>query len=185
MARDLTGPVPTYKPAGDITYLRTGQGWLSLATAVDLNTRMVVGWAMPGRMAADTAARPPGRPAGAATRPKGHLPQRPQQPARLGAAGVVGQGKRRGARLRWHRQPPRRRGGRVLPRDPQGRDVLPPPVYHARGGEVRRDRLIGSCYNRRRPHPTIGYRVPADVMDESFERLEGALSEPREVLRAA
>ena len=45
--------------------------------------------------------------------------------------------------------------------------------------------FIGSCYNRRRPHSTIGYRVPADVMDESFERFEGALSEPREVLRAA
>ena len=45
--------------------------------------------------------------------------------------------------------------------------------------------LIGSCYNRRRPHPTIGYRVPADVMDESFGRFESALSEPGEVLRAA
>ena len=43
--RDLTGPVPTYKLAGDITYLRTGQGWLFLATVVDLNARMVAGWA--------------------------------------------------------------------------------------------------------------------------------------------
>jgi len=29
---------------GGITYLRTGQGWLYLATVIDLTTRMVVGW---------------------------------------------------------------------------------------------------------------------------------------------
>ena len=45
--------------------------------------------------------------------------------------------------------------------------------------------FIELCYNRRRPHLTIGYRVPADVMDEFFERFESALSKPREVLRAA
>ena len=45
--------------------------------------------------------------------------------------------------------------------------------------------FIESYYNRRCPHSTIGYRVPADVMDEFFERFESALSEPREVLRAA
>ena len=31
---------------GDITYLRTGEGWCYLATVIDLCTRMVVGWAM-------------------------------------------------------------------------------------------------------------------------------------------
>lgn len=45
--------------------------------------------------------------------------------------------------------------------------------------------FIESYYNCKCPHSTIGYRVPADVMDEFFERFEGALSEPREVLRAA
>ena len=29
---------------GDITYLRTGQGWLYLATVIDLATRKVIGW---------------------------------------------------------------------------------------------------------------------------------------------
>ncbi|QIN29867.1 IS3 family transposase [Brevibacterium luteolum] len=29
---------------GDITYLRTGEGWLYLATVIDLATRMVIGW---------------------------------------------------------------------------------------------------------------------------------------------
>ncbi|WP_443730287.1 DDE-type integrase/transposase/recombinase [Slackia isoflavoniconvertens] len=52
--RDFTSPVPTYKLVGDITYLRTGQGWLYLATVIDLNTRMVVGWSLSERMTADT-----------------------------------------------------------------------------------------------------------------------------------
>ena len=35
---------------GDITYLRTGQGWLYLATVIDLVTRMVVGWQLATHM---------------------------------------------------------------------------------------------------------------------------------------
>ena len=35
---------------GDITYLRTGEGWLYLATVIDLATRMVVGWQMANHM---------------------------------------------------------------------------------------------------------------------------------------
>ena len=53
--RDFTSPVPTYKLVGDITYLRTGQGWLDLATVIDLCTRMVVGWSLSERMTADIA----------------------------------------------------------------------------------------------------------------------------------
>lgn len=51
--RDFTSPVPTYKLVGDITYLRTGQGWLYLSTVIDLNTRMVLGWSLSDRMTAD------------------------------------------------------------------------------------------------------------------------------------
>ena len=35
---------------GDITYLKTGEGWLYLAVWVDLGTRMVVGWQMAPHM---------------------------------------------------------------------------------------------------------------------------------------
>ncbi len=51
--RDFTSPVPTYKLVGDITYLKTKEGWLYLATVIDLCTRMVVGWAISERMTAD------------------------------------------------------------------------------------------------------------------------------------
>ena len=46
-------PVPTAVLCGDITYLRTGEGWPCLASVVDLSTRMVVGWSFSARMMAD------------------------------------------------------------------------------------------------------------------------------------
>jgi transposase InsO family protein len=39
--------------AGDITYVRTWQGWMYLATVIDLASRRVVGWAMADHMRAD------------------------------------------------------------------------------------------------------------------------------------
>jgi len=44
IGRDFTADAPGRRLVGDITYLRTGQGWLYLATVIDLATRMVVGW---------------------------------------------------------------------------------------------------------------------------------------------
>ena len=38
---------------GDITYIRTWEGWLYLATVMDLASRRVVGWAMADHMRAD------------------------------------------------------------------------------------------------------------------------------------
>jgi transposase InsO family protein len=40
---EFTAPEPGQR-LGDITYLRAGEGWLYLATVIDLATRMVVGW---------------------------------------------------------------------------------------------------------------------------------------------
>ena len=44
LGRDFTASEPGTRLVGDITYLRTGEGWLYLATVLDLATRMVVGW---------------------------------------------------------------------------------------------------------------------------------------------
>src|SRR4051812_18924590 len=48
--RDFTAEVPGHRLVGDITYLRTGEGWLYLATVIDLATRMVVGWQLADHM---------------------------------------------------------------------------------------------------------------------------------------
>lgn len=42
----FTAERPGARLAGDITYIHTGEGWLYLATVIDLCTRMVVGWSM-------------------------------------------------------------------------------------------------------------------------------------------
>jgi putative transposase len=45
LERDFAvGGAPGQRLVGDITYLKTGEGWLYLATVIDLATRMVVGW---------------------------------------------------------------------------------------------------------------------------------------------
>ena len=41
---------PGQRLVGDITYLKTGEGWLYLATVLDLATRMVVGWQLAEHM---------------------------------------------------------------------------------------------------------------------------------------
>ena len=50
IGRDFTAETPGQRLVGDITYLRTDQGWLYLATVIDLCTRMVVGWQMAEHM---------------------------------------------------------------------------------------------------------------------------------------
>lgn len=48
--RDFTAPAPGIKLVGDITYIRTWEGWLYLATVIDCCTRQVIGWSMADHM---------------------------------------------------------------------------------------------------------------------------------------
>jgi putative transposase len=50
IGRDFTAAAPATRLVGDITYLKTGEGWLYLATVIDLATRMVVGWQLADHM---------------------------------------------------------------------------------------------------------------------------------------
>jgi transposase InsO family protein len=50
LERDFTADAPGQRLVGDITYLRTGEGWLYLATVIDLATRMVIGWQLANHM---------------------------------------------------------------------------------------------------------------------------------------
>ena len=78
--RDFNPPAPNVKWCGDITYLHTGEGWLYLATVIDLFSRRVIGWAAADHMrtelvadALDDGGRDPRRPC----RRRG-VPQRPR-----------------------------------------------------------------------------------------------------------
>ena len=48
--RDFTANTPGRKLVGDITYIRTWEGWLYLATVIDCHTRAVIGWSMADNM---------------------------------------------------------------------------------------------------------------------------------------
>ena len=51
--RQFSPDAPNIAWVGDITYIRTGSGWLYLAIVLDLFSRKVVGWAMAPSMPAD------------------------------------------------------------------------------------------------------------------------------------
>jgi len=59
LQQDFTATAPNQKWVGDITYLWTDEGWLYLATVIDLYSRMVVGWAMSERMTANLVCEAP------------------------------------------------------------------------------------------------------------------------------
>jgi len=46
VCRDFTASMPGAKLVGDITYIRTWEGWLYLALVIDCYSRKIVGWAM-------------------------------------------------------------------------------------------------------------------------------------------
>lgn len=48
--RDFTTTSINQKWASDITYIRTREGWMYLATVIDLHSRAVIGWAMDKRI---------------------------------------------------------------------------------------------------------------------------------------
>jgi transposase InsO family protein len=46
VARDFNPTAPNVTWAGDVTYVRTWEGWLFCATVIDLYSRRVIGWAL-------------------------------------------------------------------------------------------------------------------------------------------
>jgi putative transposase len=55
--QNFEAEAPNQKWSSDITYIRTGEGWLFLVLVVDLFSRKIVGWAMDATMTADLVCR--------------------------------------------------------------------------------------------------------------------------------
>jgi len=53
LAQDFTAAEPNQRWVADITYIRTGEGWLYLAVVLDLYSRKVVGWSLSPRLQRD------------------------------------------------------------------------------------------------------------------------------------
>lgn len=56
VGRDFNPAAPDVCWCGDITYLRTGEGWLFLATVIDLFSRRVIGWSVAEHMRTELVA---------------------------------------------------------------------------------------------------------------------------------
>jgi len=54
--RDFTADAPALKLVGDITYIRTWEGWLYLSTVLDCFSKKVVGYAMAEHMRTELVA---------------------------------------------------------------------------------------------------------------------------------
>lgn len=54
--REFNPMAPDTVWCGDITYLRTGEGWLYLATVIDLYSRRVIGWSVADHMRTELVA---------------------------------------------------------------------------------------------------------------------------------
>ena len=183
VGRNFRPAVPTTVLVGDITYLRTGEGWLYLAVVIDLCTRMVVGWSMSERMTADLVVSALDMAKGA-----GYV-----------AGGAI-----------FHSDRGSRYTSRLLADWARASDVrlsvgrtgschdnavaesffatLKNEMYSLRGWATRAEAraavygFIEGYYNRSRPHSSIGYEVPAERMAAFMARCDAAFAEPEESL---
>lgn len=188
--RGFAGPAPACKPVGDITYLRTREGWLYLAVATGLCTRMAVGWAVSGRMTADIAAGAPGR-AWRRGRVASNAASHSDRGSQRASGPLARWADEHGVRLSVGRT-----GG--CRDDAVAESFSGTPKDEMRSlrkwatREEARNAVIGYIerrHDRNRPHPAIGYRVPAEAMDAFFERTrpaaEGTAAKPARAERMA
>lgn len=176
--RDFSSPVPTVRLVGDITYLKTAEGWLYLATVIDLCTRMVVGWALSERMVAGMCVD-----ALRMAKSRGYVAE--------GAIFHSDRGSQYTSRLLadWARaNDVRLSAGRTGScHDNAVAESffasLKNEMYSLRDWPTRdeaRHAVVGyveGYYNRARPHSTIGYRIPAEEMEAFFERTRSLCEE--------
>jgi putative transposase len=169
--RDFTAAAPGAKLVGDITYIRTWEGWLYLATVIDCHTKMVTGYAMADHMktslvqdAIQMAARNSRLPAGAifhsdrgcqytSTEFRNTLNALRIRPS-VGRTGIC------------YDNAMAESFNASLKNELVYRTVLPT-RQHARRAIAR---YIEFFYNRKRLHSGLDYKTPLEVYNEYLER---------------
>lgn len=171
--RGFDRPVPTCWLVGDITYLRTGQGWLYMAVAIDLCTRMVVGCSFSERMDASlpiAALECAWRRGYVAEGAVFHSDRGSQYTSKAMAEWAAAHGVRLSV------------GRTGSCRDNAVAEsffgTFKNEMYHRRPFATRDEARVASVgyvegyYNRRRPHSSIGYECPASKMEAFMRRME-------------
>ena len=186
IGRDFSSPVPTTKLVGDITYLRTTGGFIYLAVVIDLCTRMVVGWSIRDSMraglvvAALEMAYSRGYVAGGAIF---HSDRGSQYTSAELAAWAAAHDVRLsvGRTGSCHDNAVAESFFGTLKNEWYHHERL----SDASDTKHKAIEFIESYYNRYRPHESIGDRVPAEAMEEFFDRFERALAYDPETMEAA
>lgn len=171
--RDFDRPVPTCWLVGDITYLRTGQGWLYMAVVIDLCTRMVVGLSFSERMTAElpiAALECAWRRGYVAAGAVFHSDRGSQYTSRAMAEWAAA----REVRLSCGRTGSCRDNAVAESFFGTFKNEWYHRFPHATRAEARAASVgyIEGYYNRRRPHTSIGNAAPADKMGAFMARMD-------------
>lgn len=173
--RDFDRPVPTRWLVGDITYLRTCQGWLYMAVVIDLCTRMVVGLSFSERMAAElpiSALECAWRRGYVAEGAVFHSDRGSQYTSRAMAEWAAAHG----VRLSCGRTGSCRDNAVAESFFGTFKNEWYHRFDHATrdGARAASVGYIEGYYNRRRPHSSIGGMAPAEKMGAFLARMEAA-----------
>jgi transposase InsO family protein len=175
LRRDFNPTAPDVAWCGDITYLRTGEGWLFLATVIDLFSRRVIGWSVAAHMrtqlVADALAMAVATRGGHVDRVVFHSDRGSQYTSAgfgqlceqlgvvqsMGATGVC-----------WDNAAAESWFGSMK------RELANRRRWNTRA-EARRDliRWIEGWFNTRRLHSTIGYNTPVEFENLYYRRGDG------------
>jgi len=186
IGRDFPGPIPTTKPVGDITHLRTTGGFIYLAVVMDLCTRMVVGWSIRDNMRAGLVVSAPGM-----ARSRGYVAggaiSRSDRGSQHAGAGLAAWAAAHDVRLSVGRTGSCHDNAVAesffgTPRNEWYHHERPADASTTKHRAIE---FIESYCNRFRPHESIGDRVPAEAMQEFFDRFERALRDDPEATLAA
>jgi putative transposase len=173
--RDFSADAPGVTLVGDITYVRTWEGWLYVALVIDCFSRKIIGWAMDDNYktpliqdAIRMAAKNVSLPAGAIF----HSDRGSNYTSDEFAATLTGLGIRQSVGrtgICYDNSLSESVNGAVKV-ELVNREEYPTRKYAMK--EVAR--YIELFYNTRRLHSTLGYRTPQEVMDEYYKTREAA-----------
>jgi putative transposase len=167
--RDFTATEPGQKLVGDITYIRTWEGWLYLALVIDCFSRKIVGWAMDDnyktpliqdaiRMAAKNIRLPSGAVFHSDRGSNYTSEDFAKTLTELGLSQSVGR-----TGICFDNSLAESTNGAIKV------ELVNREEYPTRGyAEKRVARYIELFYNSRRLHSSLGYRTPQEVLDEYY-----------------